>query len=255
MTYEILPIPAFTDNYIWTIRDSSCAVVVDPGDAAPVIDYLSAHGLTLAGILVTHHHADHIGGIDALLERWSVPVFGPDDPRIPQATHRVREGDRVRVPHFGMELAVLEVPGHTRSHVAYAGDGLVFCGDTLFAAGCGRLFEGSAEQMFRSLSKLAALPGSTRVYCTHEYTLANISFAKAVEPANKALADFERVATTRREKNEPTVPTTIALELAINPFMRSDQPGVIAAASVRSGEPPKAPAEVLGIIREWKNSF
>ena len=161
--YDVMPVRAFNDNYVWTLRDASHAVVVDPGDAAPVIEYLDREGLALAAILNTHHHADHVGGNAKLLARWSVPVYGPRDERIAEVTNRVGDGDRVRLPHFGIELDVLEIPGHTRSHIAFTGDGLLFCGDTLFAAGCGRLFEGTPAQMHASLSRLAALPDATRV--------------------------------------------------------------------------------------------
>ena len=188
----IIPIPAFTDNYIWLLRDGRGAVVVDPGDAAPVLAYLAAHDLALTAILATHHHGDHVGGVTALLERFPVPVFGPARERIPGRTNAVADGDRIVVPGLPGTLAVLDIPGHTAGHVAYFGeiDGVpvLFCGDTLFAAGCGRLFEGTPAQMWASLSALAALPPATRVYCGHEYTLANLRFAQAVEPHNPDVA-------------------------------------------------------------------
>ncbi|HEX2825391.1 MAG TPA: hydroxyacylglutathione hydrolase [Burkholderiales bacterium] len=253
--YDVIPVRAFNDNYVWTVRDATHAIVVDPGDAAPVIEYLDREGLTLAAILNTHHHADHVGGNAKLLARWKVPVFGPRDERIAEVTNRVGDGDRVRLPHFGIELDVLEIPGHTRSHIAFTGDGLLFCGDTLFAAGCGRLFEGTPAQMHTSLSRLAALPDSTRVYCGHEYTLANIRFARAVEPGNAALADFEARATRQRERGEPTLPTEIGQEKATNPFIRVTESAVAEAASRYKGAPVRDPVEVLAAIREWKNKF
>lgn len=253
--YEIVPVRAFNDNYVWTLRDASHAVVVDPGDAKPVIAYLDAEGLELAAILNTHHHADHVGGNAALLRRWQVPVFGPHDDRIAEVTDRVGDGDRIRLPHFDIDLDVVEIPGHTRSHIAFTGAGLLFCGDTLFAVGCGRLFEGTPAQMHRSLSRLAALPDSTRVYCGHEYTLANIRFAKAVEPANAALLDFEARATEQRSRNEATLPTDIGQEKATNPFLRVAEPSVIAAASDFKGTKLRDPVEVLAAVREWKNQF
>ena len=253
--YEVIPVRAFNDNYVWTVRDATHAVVVDPGDAAPVVEYLDREGLTLAAILNTHHHADHVGGNAALLRRWKVPVYGPRDERIAEVSDRVGDGDRVRLPHFGIELDVLEIPGHTKSHIAFTGDGLLFCGDTLFAAGCGRLFEGTPAQMHTSLTRLAALPDSTRVYCGHEYTLANIRFARAVEPANTELLDFETRATRQRERGLPTLPTEIGQEKATNPFIRVAEPEVVEAASRYKGGPLTDPVEVLAAIREWKNKF
>jgi hydroxyacylglutathione hydrolase len=253
--YEVIPVRAFNDNYVWTVRDASHAVVVDPGDAAPVIEYLDGEGLTLAAILNTHHHADHVGGNAALLKRWKVPVYGPRDERIAEVTDRVGDGDRIRLPHFDIDLDVLEIPGHTRSHIAFTGDGLLFCGDTLFAVGCGRLFEGTPAQMHTSLSRLAALPDSTRVYCGHEYTLANIRFARAVEPGNAALADLEARAARQREHGLPTLPTEIGQEKATNPFIRVTEHEVAEAASRYKGAPLSDPVEVLAAIRDWKNKF
>src|SRR5688500_5611884 len=172
--FEVVPLRAFSDNYIWTIRDAGHAAVVDPGDAAPVLDYLDREKLALVAILNTHHHADHVGGNGELLNHEDVPVFGPQDARIPEVTHRLAEGERITLPHFGVELSVMEIPGHTRSHIAFHGGGMLYCGDTLFAAGCGRLFEGTPQQMYDSLTKLMQLPDATRVYCGHEYTLSNI---------------------------------------------------------------------------------
>ena len=254
-TFEIVPLRAFSDNYIWTLRDATRAVVVDPGDATPVIEYLDREGLALAAILNTHHHADHVGGNAELLQRWKVPVFGPHDDRIPDVTQRLADGEHLTLPHFNTELEVMEIPGHTRSHIAFYGSGMLFCGDTLFAAGCGRLFEGTPKQMHHSLTRLAKVPGATRVYCGHEYTLSNIRFAKAVEPGNKSLIDFEQRASRQREQDLPTLPTDIAQELTTNPFLRVQEPEVIASASRHAGRPLQDPVEVLGALREWKNNF
>jgi hydroxyacylglutathione hydrolase len=252
---DVIPVRAFADNYVWTIRDDSRAAVVDPGDAAPVLDYLQREGLELVAILNTHHHADHVGGNAALLRRWSVPVFGPNDSRIADVSRRLRDGDRITLPHFGVEFDVMEIPGHTRSHIAFYGGGMLFCGDTLFAVGCGRLFEGTPEQMHRSLQRLAQVPDSTRVYCGHEYTLSNIRFAKAAEPGNAALLELEKRASAQRAKDLPTLPTDIGQEKATNPFLRVNEPQVVESASRYAGKPLSDPVSVLAAIRDWKNNF
>jgi hydroxyacylglutathione hydrolase len=252
---EIIPVPAFADNYIWLLRQGRHVAVVDPGDAEPVLVHLRVHDLTLVAILNTHHHADHVGGNAALLERFDVPVFGPEREAIPGVTHRLRQGESIRVPDLGVSYAVIDVPGHTAGHIAYVGDGVVFCGDTLFACGCGRLFEGTPAQMHASLAKLAALPGATRAYCAHEYTLANIRFARAVEPGNAALQAREIEETAKRERGLPTVPSTVALECATNPFLRSSEPAVIAAAQAHAGRALNDPVDVFAALRAWKNSF
>ncbi|MBX6393914.1 MAG: hydroxyacylglutathione hydrolase [Burkholderiales bacterium] len=254
-TPTVVSIPAFSDNYIWTLRDERHAVVVDPGDASPVQDYLRREGLKLAAILITHHHNDHTGGVAALKRAHDVPVYAPHDERIPEASRRVREGDTVELPAFGLKLEVLEVPGHTRTHVAYYGAGMLFCGDTLFACGCGRLFEGTPAQMRDSLAKLMALPDDTRVYCAHEYTLSNIAFARAVEPGNAALAEREARDRAAREAGRPTLPSTIGLEKATNPFLRTDEPAVAAAAAQFLQRTPASAVDVFAAIREWKNRF
>lgn len=252
---QIVPVPAFQDNYLWVLRRGSHAALVDPGDAKPVLDYLAAENLQLTAVLVTHHHADHIGGLPAVLERHPVPVYGPHEERIAAISRRVVENDVVSLPELGASFRVIEVPGHTRSHIAYFGEGALFCGDTLFACGCGRMFEGTPPQFLGSLEKLAALPPDTKFYCAHEYTMANIAFAKAVEPGNQALARRALSDAALREKNVPTVPSTIAAELATNPFLRCREPGVIAAATGRLDRPPADAAETFGAIREWKNKF
>jgi hydroxyacylglutathione hydrolase len=253
--FEIIPLRAFADNYIWTIRDAKRAAVVDPGDARPVLDYLGKEKLELVAILNTHHHADHVGGNAALLAKWKVPVLGPHDDRISEVTQRLRDGERCTLPHFDIEFGVMEIPGHTRSHIAFHGGGVLFSGDTLFAVGCGRLFEGTPRQMHDSLSRLMELPDETRVYCGHEYTLSNIRFAKAVEPGNAALQELEARAQKLRDQGLPTLPSTIAQEKATNPFVRVRDPAVIAAANRFAGQTLNDPVSVLAAIREWKNAF
>ena len=252
---EVIPVRAFNDNYVWTLVNGGNAAVVDPGDAAPVLDYLRAHQLTLTAILNTHHHADHVGGNEELLRHYRVPVYGPFDERIASVSKRVRESDRFTLDGIGIELSVLEIPAHTRSHIAFHGAGLLFSGDTLFACGCGRLFEGTPRQMYDSLAKLTALPDRTLIYCGHEYTLSNIRFARAAEPGNPLLAGWEEEAAAQRERGEPTLPSTIAREKAANPFVRCNQPGVIASASKRAGKALTDAVSVLAEIRDWKNNF
>ena len=256
---EIVPLPAFQDNYIWTLRsgnrDNPYAAVVDPGEARPVRDYLAREGLTLAAILATHHHPDHVGGISELVGAGKVPVFGPKGEPIPALTHPVGEHDTVTIPELAAEFSVLDIPGHTRAHVAYYGLGSLFCGDTLFACGCGRVFEGTAAQMLASLSKLAALPDQTRVYCGHEYTLANIKFARAVDPGNAMLAAREKRAQRLRDAGRPTLPSTLGEERATNPFLRCAEPVVVDSANKYLGARVADPVSVFAAIREWKNRF
>lgn len=253
--YEVIPLRAFSDNYIWTVRDGHCAAVVDPGDARPVLDYLRAESLALVAILNTHHHADHVAGNAGLLSHHRVPVYGPRDERIMEVTHRLRDGERIRLPHFGIEFEVLEIPGHTRSHIAFYGEDMLFCGDTLFAVGCGKLFEGTSREMHDSLGRLMRLPDTTKVYCGHEYTLSNIRFAKAADPENAALRELEVKARRLRERGLPTLPSDIGQEKATNPFMRCNEPAIIRSASRRAGTPLTDPVTVLAVIREWKNTF
>ena len=248
-------LPAFETNYLWLLTNGDCAGVVDPGDAAPVLDALERHSCDLRYILITHHHADHIGGVDALLERFpEAEVCGPADTRIPQVRRVVGEGDTLTLEPLGTELSVIEVPGHTLSHIAYFGDGRLFCGDTLFACGCGRVFEGTAEQMHASLKKIRDLPDATEVYCAHEYTLDNIEFATWVEPDNADLLERRTVARQMRDRDEATVPSLLELEKRTNPFLRFDEPNVIRAAEEFAGRTGLRGAEVFGAVRHWKDS-
>jgi hydroxyacylglutathione hydrolase len=277
----LIPLPAFADNYIWMVHDGHRAVVVDPGDAQPVMQALQQNGLRLDAILVTHHHEDHVGGVDELRDATGAIVYGPAGEDIPEPYEHLGGGDRVQV--LGLDFSVLDVPGHTAGHIAYfhdphgttslppegaqpAWDGpvpadpgmdgqpLLFCGDTLFSGGCGRLFEGTPAQMLASLDQLAALPGNTRVCCTHEYTLSNLRFARAVEPDNQPLRQYLTACEDKRARQLPTLPSSIALERAINPFLRSRQPAVIQA--VRSFKPSvQEDTTVFAALREWKNQF
>jgi hydroxyacylglutathione hydrolase len=267
----LLALPAFADNYLWLLHDGHDAAVVDPGDAEPVERLLDELGLRLAAILVTHHHADHIGGVERLRPRLQGPVFGPLHERLPGPPGGVQGVDHgACVELLGLAFEVLEVPGHTAGHIAYlqrpraddagtareriAAAPLLFCGDTLFSAGCGRLFEGTAGQMQRSLARLAELPARTQVCCTHEYTLANLRFAAAVEPDNTAVAEHLELCTALRAHGRPTLPSTLALERRINPFLRTHEPAVIAAARAQ-GAPGDDPVAVFAALREWKNRF
>ena len=255
--YAISPIPAFQDNYIWALHNAAGdCVVVDPGDAVPVREFLDAQGLRLSAILITHHHPDHTGGIAALSRDTTIPVYGPDNPAIDGITHCLKDGDELRLDSLGVSFCVLAVPGHTLDHIALhsATDKLMFCGDTLFHCGCGRLFEGTPEQMFESLQRLAALPGDTAVYCTHEYTLANMQFAQAVEPDNAALKQAVAAARTLREQGRPTLPSDIDIQRQINPFLRCTQPAVIQAAQTRAAGV-STPVDVFATLRRWKDQF
>jgi hydroxyacylglutathione hydrolase len=252
---QIHGVPAFEDNYLWVIEDGRHAAAVDPGDALPVAEFLDRRGLALTAILATHHHRDHVGGLAELAARGPVEVFGPSGERIAGITRPLAGGERITVPGLDIELDVIAVPGHTAGHIAYAGEGFVFCGDTLFAGGCGRLFEGTPAQMAASLAKLAALGPQTRVYCAHEYTLANLRFARAVEPGNARLAERLVADSDKRALGEPTVPSTIALEIETNPFLRAHVPEVAASAARHCGRALATPLEVFTVVREWKNTF
>ena len=254
----VLAVPAFDDNYLWLIHDGRQAAVVDPGDAAPVLAALAANRLTLAAILLTHHHADHVGGVLALADAYpGVPVYGPAREAIAGLTHPLAEGDQVELAQLQLALEVIDVPGHTLGHIAYhaATAELLFCGDTLFAGGCGRLFEGTPAQMSQSLAKLASLPPATAVYCAHEYTLSNLRFAVAVEPGNAALRERVATETAKRERHQPTVPSTIALERATNPFLRCDQAEIVESLQKAGRLPNMSEVAVFAALREWKNVY
>jgi hydroxyacylglutathione hydrolase len=255
---NLIPLPAFQDNYLWLLHDGRRALVVDPGDAQPVLACLQRDRLQLEAILVTHHHPDHIGGLDALRDATGAAVYGPARETIPQPLTRVTEGDSVDV--LGLRFQVLDVPGHTAGHIAYYcplvdGAPLLFCGDTLFSGGCGRLFEGTPAQMLSSLDKLAALPGDTRVCCTHEYTLSNLKFARAVEPSNTELIKYRQRCEGLRRTDRPTLPSTIGQEKQINPFLRTRLPAVAQAAREHDAAPLPDDVAVFATIRQWKNEF
>lgn len=253
----ITPLPAFKDNYIWLLTRGSEAAIVDPGDAAPVIRTLEQQQLRLTAILATHHHADHVGGLMTLKQRYQATAYGPARENVSGLDHRLATGDKIDV--LGARFEVIDIPGHTAGHIAFYAEALqppvVFCGDTLFACGCGRLFEGTPEQMLASLDTLGALPAATRVYCGHEYTVANIRFALEVEPNNRELQTRAAAATAMRKRGEPTLPSTIGLELATNPFMRCDTPSVRAAASGISRGAGVARVPTFAAIRSWKDGF
>ena len=257
---KLIPLPAFQDNYLWLLHDGRRALVVDPGDASPVLAALGEGGLQLEAILVTHHHPDHVGGVDALREATGARVFGPARERIPEPLQRLEEGNAIEA--LGLRFEVIDVPGHTAGHIAYycahPGDEdapLLFCGDTLFSGGCGRLFEGTAAQMHDSLGKLAALPGDTRVCCAHEYTLGNLKFATAVEPGNSRLSHYRQQCELRRSHGEPTLPSSIALEREVNPFLRTRIPEVAQAAHAYDAADVNDEVAVFAALRQWKNEF
>ncbi|MGZ7459117.1 hydroxyacylglutathione hydrolase [Pseudomonas sp. Ma2-10] len=253
---QISALPAFTDNYIWLLQDhrtQRCAVV-DPGDAAPVQAWLAAHpGWVLSDILITHHHHDHVGGVEQLKKATDATVYGPASETIPLRDVALKDNDSVSV--LGWDFDVFAVPGHTLGHIAYYHHGLLFCGDTLFAAGCGRLFEGTPEQMHASLTRLAALPEDTLVYCTHEYTLSNLRFAAAVEPGNPDTAARLEKVTAQREAAIITLPSTLALEKLTNPFLRVDETSVKEKVDERNGPKNRAPSAVFAALRAWKDKF
>lgn len=255
---DVTPIAAFQDNYIWLLRglrDPRAVAVVDPGDAGPVQAALAAEGLKLCAILATHHHADHVGGVPTLVAQTGATVFGPDRERMPVEVTRLRGGDRARLPELGLEFEVLDVPGHTAGHIAYYGHGALFCGDTMFSAGCGRLFEGTPEQMLASLDTFASLPEQTRVFCGHEYTLANLRFAMTVESGNSDIVDYVQKASALRASGRPTLPSTIGLEKRVNPFLRSRHENVKLSAERRAGKALPTPVAVFAEVRSWKDTF
>ncbi len=254
---KILRLEAFLDNYIWVLLGPhSNAVVVDPGDATPVLETLKLRNLNLTAILVTHHHFDHCGGVTQLLNKYNVPVYGGHREPIPHLSNPLKEGDDLKLDSIGVSFKILEIPGHTLGHIAYVcEDRKLFSGDTLFTAGCGKLFEGTPEQMLSSLSKLKALPKNIEVYCGHEYTLNNLRFAMAVEPDNTDIKERFEETKTLRGLGKSTVPASIGTELRTNPFLRTDQAAVIAAAEQYAKQKLNSETEVFRVIREWKNHF
>jgi hydroxyacylglutathione hydrolase len=251
---RIVAVSALRDNYIWALCTETWCVLVDPGEAAPAQNFLQREKLMLAAILLTHRHADHQGGVAELLTRTAVPVYGPASPAMPLVTHTVGEGNEIHIESFPA-FRVLGVPGHTEEHLAYLAEDALFCGDTLFAAGCGRLLGGTAPQLFSSLQKLASLPGATQVYCTHEYTLANLSFAASVEPANPAIAARQAHCMQLRAEGQASLPSSLSEELHSNPFLRCAEPAVILAATRHTGHALHGPLEVFTALRKWKDSF
>jgi len=252
------PIPAFDDNYIWALHNGQQAWVVDPGDARPVQDWLSSQNLTLEGVLITHHHGDHAGGVPTLLAHNAVRAYGPARETLPAGVHGLNGGDMLDV--LGHRFEAIDVPGHTLGHLAYycadvGGNPLLFSGDTLFSGGCGRLFEGTAAQMLASLDQLAALPGHTRVCCAHEYTLSNLRFATAVEPTNPDLQRYRQWCEAERAAGRPTLPSQMRQELAINPFLRSREPAVRQAIYQHSPATPAGDTAAFAALRQWKDHF
>lgn len=250
---EVTPVAAFADNYIWVLHDARHAIAVDPGDAAALATFLDARRLDLRAILVTHHHRDHTGGLLALRQRYGCPAYGPDNPRIAGISDVVREGDVLRFAEPRLELAVLATPGHTLDHLSYVGDGHVFCGDTVFGCGCGKLFEGTPAMMAASLDKILALPDATRVCCAHEYTLDNIVFARTIDGANPALLAREADDLALRRQQRPTLPSSLSLEKATNPFLRFHEPAMRLVAARALGRQALDDAEVFGTIRALKD--
>lgn len=251
--FEITAIPAFRDNYIWVLRSGSKVAVVDPGDAAPVQAWLEGQGARLETILITHHHNDHQGGVAELQKAWpNLSVYGPAEESITGLDCPLRGGETIQV--LGASVQVLSVPGHTRGHLAYLLEDALFCGDTLFGAGCGRLFEGTPEQMFESLAQIASLPDSTRVFCAHEYTLLNLPFAAHLEPDNPEIQDRIQACQELRRQGLATVPSLLREEKATNPFLRCAVPAVAARARERNPEA-VLPVQVFAALRAWRDEF
>jgi hydroxyacylglutathione hydrolase len=255
---KIVAIPAFKDNYIWAVHslEGSQIVVVDPGAADPVFDYLQNNNLTLTGILVTHHHWDHSGGVPDLMSQFpEIKAYGPAQEKVAGLTHLVKENDEISFAEFGLDLHVIDIPGHTLGHIAYVGHDILFCGDTLFSCGCGRIFEGTPAQMYHSLDKIKKLSKNTQIYCGHEYTLANMTFAQLVEPKNKALYARQKIVKDLRLRSLPSLPVTLATELETNPFLRCNEMSVVSSVQKHVKATVTDPVSVFAHLREWKNHF
>lgn len=247
---SIHPLPCLDTNYIWVLRQGRSAIAVDPGEASPLIEYLQQNDLVLTGILITHRHADHIGGLSTLCSHHAIPVYGADC--IAGVTHPVNDGDSLHL--LDIDWQVLSTPGHTDEHLVYYGAGMLFCGDVLFGAGCGRIFDGTPQEMHASLQKLDALPPETLIYSAHEYTLSNLRFAAEVEPDNTAIARRSAGDQAKLASGHPTLPSTLALERETNPFLRCNIPTVIHSARQHTPSS-NTPIEVFTTLREWKNHF
>jgi hydroxyacylglutathione hydrolase len=252
---KIQHISTLKDNYVWVIiNEANHAIIIDPGEAVPVITFLRQHQLQLTAILITHHHWDHTNGIAEIVREFPAPVYGPAHENIPEMTHAVSEKTPIHIPHFP-DITALEIPGHTSGHLAYDIQGNLFCGDTLFAAGCGRLFEGSPEQMAASLQKIMSLPDNTKIYCAHEYTQNNLRFAQTVEPNNKAIAERIKHVAEMRKQNLPSLPSTLKEEKETNPFLRCDAPEVKASVEKHAGHALNNKIAVFAVLRKWKDEF
>jgi len=257
---SISRVEAFDDNYIWLIHGNkrgseNNVIIIDPGDEEPVIDVLQSNNWIASGIFITHHHGDHVGGVSELVEKYKIPVYGPSNERIPCITHPLSEQDKVTIPELDLVFDILDVPGHTRGHIAYHGHNSLFIGDTLFAGGCGRLFEGTPAQMQHSLSKLLNLDDDTMVYCAHEYTTANLTFAIRVEPNNQDLVKRIEQTSVLRSQHQATVPSLLKIEKQTNPFLRFNENSVIDAAAQFAGHKMADSVEVFKTVRYWKDTL
>ncbi|MBI5919428.1 MAG: hydroxyacylglutathione hydrolase [Nitrosomonadales bacterium] len=255
MPLSITPLPALRDNYIWIIHDEQHAIVVDPGVAQPVEDFLRQHRLSLAAILCTHWQKDHTGGICELAAAHAIPVYGPLNEDIACISQRVGEGANIEIPTLALTFQVMEIPGHTRGHIAFINELGLFCGDTLFGAGCGRVFDSTVERLHQSVQRLATLPDDTLIYCSHEYTEANLRFARACEPGNAKIEQRQHDTRTLREQGLPSLPSKLALEKATNPFLRCTQPEIVRNTEQQAGKPLPDPLAVFIALRQWRNIF